>query len=419
MPSSETVGTLSFLNTAASYTIGSWSGGVLTLNNNLSNAQINDFGGSHTIAAWINVAGNNSLNVTVSNPGDTLTISGAVQASNGPGTIYYSGAGNLIMTGGVWPISAFTDTAAGNLSISGSLGAAGAVTNSGSGNMSISGGATMASLTNSSTGSVSISGGATVNGAVLNSAAAGNMSITGGATITGNLTNSSPAGLSISGGAFVNGTVTNSASAGNLTFPGGLSNAVTLTNNSIVGSVSITQPALSSGSIGTINGASGSSVVLGGDPTSTTTVTNILDTAGQTVQFNGGNWILNGQGQYETSLVVQSGLVTRPYGTGDFYDLESLTIHGGTLNSANTFGIRMGNQFGANYVGDVDVPFTGVQDGGLLTLTNTNGQQVEFGTAAAGFTDSYTLSGGTFSTTNGLNLRIGARPPAAVRPRSI
>ena len=57
---------MSFLNTAASYTVGSAStGGILTLENNGANAQINDFGGSHTINALINVMGNNDLNVTV------------------------------------------------------------------------------------------------------------------------------------------------------------------------------------------------------------------------------------------------------------------------------------------------------------------------------------------------------------------
>ena len=180
-----TLGILDFLSTA-SYTI---SGGNILQFNNGSNGQINDYGGSHTISTLINVLGNNNLNVAVSNAGDTLTLSGGVEMTNGTGTIQYSGAGNLTMTNGVWPIGGIQDNAAGNLVVSGSLGASGAVNNSGSGSVSISDGATMASLTNSSTGYVTISGGLTATGAVLNSSP-GSMAITGDATVGSTLTNS-------------------------------------------------------------------------------------------------------------------------------------------------------------------------------------------------------------------------------------
>ena len=401
MPNSTyTAGILSFLNTAASYTVGSGTtGGLLALNNNTSNAQINDYGGSHTITVPVVVLGNNNLNITVVNTPDTLTLSNGVFGS---GTLLYAGAGNLTIQNGAYPIGALTDNAVGTLSIGGSLGATGAVQNSGSGNMSISGGASMGSLTNSGSGNMTISGGATVVGAVQNSGS-GNMTISGGASM-GSLTNSSTGYLTINNGAAVVGAVTNSASAGNLTFPGGLT-AATLTNNSTAGTVSVTQPALSSGTIGTIQGASGTTVLLMGDSTSTTTIAHPLNTPGQTVKFNGGTWILATQDSYQSNLEVDSGFVTRPAGTGDFFDLRSLTVHGGTLSSQNQYGMRMGNQYGAQYVGDVDVPFTGVQDGGLVSV---NGSNVDLGTAASGFTDSYTLSGGTFSITNGQSLRMGA-----------
>ena len=372
MPSSETVGILSFLNTAASYTVGSGTaGGYLLLNNGVStNNQINDFGGSHTVNATIQVMGNNNLNVTVSNAPDTLTLSGGVFGS---GTILYSGAGNLTMTNGVWPIGAITDNAVGTLTISGSLGASGAVQNSGSGNMSISGGASMASLTNSSTGYVTISG-----------------------------------------GAVVTGVVTNNASAGNLAFPGGLT-AVTLTNNSTSGTVTVYQAAGSSGTIGTVNATSGATVVLGGDPTSTTAINNggALNTLGANVKFNGGTWNLNYGGGYQSNLEVDSGNVTvngTPGGSQDFNSIVSLTIKGGTLTAADWYGMRMGSAGGANANNGVN--FVGVQTGGLVSVlanpsNNYGSNSAQLGSATPNDNASYTLSGGTFSVPqSSLNLAL-------------
>ena len=275
------------------------------------------------------MAGTNSSTVTVYNAADTLTLSGGIMSS---GSLQTSGAGSVIISNGV-SVGSLQNSAAGNLSISGPLSTTGGLTNSGPGNMSIGGNATIGTtLTNSSTGTLTISGSATVGT-----------------------------------------TVTNSALAGNLSFNGGLT-ATTLTQSSIAGTVSIYQPANSSGSIGTINCVSGATLVLGGDPTSTTTVASGLGNAGANVTFNSGNWNLTAGGNYSQNLAITGGYVTRGPGQGsnnegDFNSLVSLNVSGGTLISSNTYGIRMGNSSDAQNTGGNN--FTGVQTAGLVTVVNS------------------------------------------------
>ena len=91
-----TVGIVSFLNTAAGYTVGPGTGYTLTFNNGGSDAQINDFGGTHAIRAPIAVAGNNNLDVVVTSATDSLALNGSINAS---GAITMSGAGTLILGG--------------------------------------------------------------------------------------------------------------------------------------------------------------------------------------------------------------------------------------------------------------------------------------------------------------------------------
>ena len=190
----------------------------------------------------------------------------------------------------------------------------------------------------------------------------------GGATITTNAAS-----------ATINSAVTASsnlytAGSGALTINGGLNVAGTLNQNPNSGLLTVYQPAGFSGTIGTVTATtSGTTVVLGGDPSSSTTITNALNTVGQTVEFNGGNWSLPQGGAYQSSLVVNAGVVTRPIGGGDFKDLQSFTMTGGTLNALNTYGMRMGNTSGVGAGGGA-VPFTGLQTGGLVVVSNSNNQ---------------------------------------------
>ena len=208
-------------------------------------------------------------------------------------------------------------------------------------------------------------------GALQNSGA-GNLTIGGGSAAT--LQNSGAGNLSISGSSFtVSGSIINSSGAGNLTISGGL-NAATLTQNSSAGILTVNQPAGFSGTIQNVNGTVGTTVVLEGDPTSTTTITasSPLSTAGQTVQFNGGTWISTIGGNFNSSLVVNGG--TLAVISGDFTALQSLTVHqGGVVSTTggSQYGMRMGNLTGLNDTRYL--PFTGVQDGGLVSVADTSG----------------------------------------------
>ncbi len=87
----KTVGTVAFSNTN-SYTIAAGTGGTLYLDNSGSSAQINDTLGSHTISAPISLT--SSVDVTVTNAGDTLTVSGPV---GGVGGVSKLGSGTLVL----------------------------------------------------------------------------------------------------------------------------------------------------------------------------------------------------------------------------------------------------------------------------------------------------------------------------------
>ena len=84
---------LTFSNSTASYTLASGSGGTLHLNGGTAAAALTDSAGSHAISAP--VALDTSAIVTVTNPGDTLAISGPISGSGGLTT---SGAGTLVLT---------------------------------------------------------------------------------------------------------------------------------------------------------------------------------------------------------------------------------------------------------------------------------------------------------------------------------
>ena len=90
---SPSLAALTFSNSAASYTLAAGSGGTLHLNGGTQAAALTDIAGSHAIAAP--VALDTSASVTVTNPGNTLAISGAIGGSGGLTT---SGAGTVVLT---------------------------------------------------------------------------------------------------------------------------------------------------------------------------------------------------------------------------------------------------------------------------------------------------------------------------------
>jgi hypothetical protein len=181
-----------------------------------------------------------------------------------------------------------------------------------------------------------------------------------------------------------------------------ISGAGKLQVSGTAGVLTVIQSPSFSGTIGTISGASGSTLVLAGAPSSVTRISNPLGSGGQTVVFNGGAWTLAGSGAYTTSLVIESGTVQTLVGSGqNFYNVASLTISGGVFNNQAGYGLRMGNTFGAN--NGASGPFTGVQTGGFASVTQAG---FELGANSGTYPVSYTLSSGTLSLS--ANLDIGA-----------
>jgi autotransporter-associated beta strand protein len=100
-PADWVVGNISFNNTSYSYTIASTTGGPLILDNGgaSATASINDSGGTHSISAPIQL--NSNLNVSVTNPGDELNITGNISdnAASSGAALAMSGNGTLNLTG--------------------------------------------------------------------------------------------------------------------------------------------------------------------------------------------------------------------------------------------------------------------------------------------------------------------------------
>lgn len=86
-----TVATVNF-NNPNSYTLAPGAGGSLTLDNGTGNATINDLAGIHTISAPIVL--NSNTAITVSNSGDSVTLSGGI---SGSAAIAVSGSGIVVI----------------------------------------------------------------------------------------------------------------------------------------------------------------------------------------------------------------------------------------------------------------------------------------------------------------------------------
>jgi len=177
--------------------------------------------------------------------------------------------------------------------------------------------------------------------------------------------------------------------------------AATANNNNASGVITFYQ---SPGAhvFGTIGGVSGATVVLDGDPASSTVVVNRFSAGGMNLKFGSGNWYPAGNGTvFAGNLEVDGGLValTNRNGGQNCYmnqNGQTLTLHGGTLISSNTYGFRLGNTFDANQSG---ANFTGCQDGG--TFSYVGGEGFQLGNNTTNTTCSYTLSG------NGVLSQVG------------
>jgi autotransporter-associated beta strand protein len=154
--------------------------------------------------------------------------------------------------------------------------------------------------------------------------------------------------------------------------------------------------------IGTISGAAGSVINLNG--TGSTTINSPLNSTGQTIVFNGGNWTLLGNGAYGSSLMVNTGATVQT-GVGNsqnFFNVASLNIAGGSMTFQDQYGLRMGSTYGSNSGATTNVAAT--QNGGVLNVAN----DFELGGNSGTYSAYYNLTGGTLSTTVNVNLGANA-----------
>ena len=88
------LGALTFNNSAAAYTLTAGSGGTLDMNSGAGTAAITVVNGNHVVAAPLTL--DSDANVTISNAGDSLALSGPI---GGSGRLIKNGAGTLALSG--------------------------------------------------------------------------------------------------------------------------------------------------------------------------------------------------------------------------------------------------------------------------------------------------------------------------------
>ncbi len=321
----------------------------------------------------------------------TLAISGGLFQSTGGGAVTFSNnnaqtwSGSFGLTGGSSGMTTSTGavvmggscaiTVTNTVTVPGSVqdgGSGYGITKYGSGTLIFTGSDAYAGATTVNQGTLQI-GNNTATAVALDAP----VTMGTGATLTLNTT--------------ISGTVNNLTGGGTLTDSG-------------TGVITVSQGPGFTGSIGAIGGSANTSLILAGSPTSNTTIGSTLNHSSQTVTFNGGTWVLDGGGAYSSPLVINSGTVQTEIGSGqDFYDLTALTVTGGYFNDQASYGLRMGNTFDANT--SANSAFTGLQSGGLVSVVIGS---FELGGSSGAYTSSYTLSSGTLSLANALNIGANA-----------
>ncbi len=190
------MGAIAFTN-ASAYTIAQGTGGSLIIDNGGANGSITSNVGSHFITAPVVL--NSSVNMSVVNLTDTLTVSGAISGAGnlsmgGLGTLVLSGsnsyAGTTSITGGTLELVTGGTLGAGNVTnsasllansttpvtISNNISGNGTITQSGTGTLVLSG-------TNSYTGATILNAGTTVQAGSATALGSGNVNFAGAATV--------------------------------------------------------------------------------------------------------------------------------------------------------------------------------------------------------------------------------------------
>ncbi|MGA0038532.1 MAG: beta strand repeat-containing protein, partial [Pirellulales bacterium] len=154
---SPTLATLTFSNSAASYTVSPGTGGSLTVGTSAATGAVNVTAGSHSIATGVALARDTSIDTS---SGTALTLSGAVSGAN---ALSKTGAGTLEITG-TGTLSGATTVSDGTLRVNGSIASSDVTVQSGA---TIAGSGTVGSVTIASGGTLAPGnspGNLTVNG---------------------------------------------------------------------------------------------------------------------------------------------------------------------------------------------------------------------------------------------------------------
>jgi fibronectin-binding autotransporter adhesin len=385
----ETVGSMTFNNTTASYTIGTAGSSNLTLDNGSLSAMVAvQNGGSHTIAE--NVALNSNVLISI-DPTASLSIGGALSdGANGPSSLTKTGSGTLNLTG-LNSYSGGTNVDAGQLAIgsSGTLGATnGALVVNGTGILDLGG-------TSQTVGAVTIGGGTIQNGTLTGSSFAS----TGGAAsavlagASASLSQNSGT-LTLSGAnTYGGGTI---VSAGTLDITGSGTLGAT-TGTLAVNGVGILDLGGTTQTVGavTFGGGTIQNGTLTGSSFASTggTASAVLAGAGASLAQNAGTLTLSGTNTYGGGTTVSAGnlditgsgtlgattgtLVVNGVGIldlgGTTQIVGAVTIGGGTIQN----GTLSGTSFISNGGGTVSAVLAGAgasltQHSGTLTLSGAN-----------------------------------------------
>ncbi|HYO11317.1 MAG TPA: autotransporter-associated beta strand repeat-containing protein [Tepidisphaeraceae bacterium] len=370
-----TVGTLSFNNPTFSYTLAPGTGAGITLDGATSAAFVTNSAGNHAVQVPLTMTSNGAT-FAVTNPADTLTVSGAVDGGGavltkvGAGTLLLSGnntyTGGTKLNGGAIAINSAT-----------SLGDAGGALTFGGGTLKLLGDVTSSrSYLVSGTQDASIN----TNGSNLTyagviapvSGGSGGLVKSGAGTLILQTANTYVGTTTLAGGTLsisANDQLGDVATGAGLIFNGGtLAPTTTLALDNAGANI---RPVTLSAGGGTIDVPD----------TTTTTVRGFVDGVGALTKTSNGTLTLSGGNAYSGGTVLQAGRViannNTALGSGGVTMSDGTTLH---LQGVGSGSISVGN------------PITTVA-GATATITANNAASGYFGTITGAATDTISISG--------------------------
>lgn len=228
----------------------------------------------------------------------------------------------------------------------------------------------------------------------------GEFRLADGAHVAGNITVETGY-LTLGDGGQITGSVTNLGTvnyigSGDHTLDAAFDGAGTLVSKSTTGVLTLRQ-APGEHAIGRLDPDSGATLALEGDADTVTTVNYRLDSAGGTVSFNGGTWIVYaGADTHTANIRIEDGVLTtdalsQRWAIGCANN-STFEMTGGAFYVPNTvaWGLRMANQHGAWHSEGYN--FTGTQSGGRIETWGGDG--LDLGSMSPNKVTTYDLSDG-------------------------